>query len=138
MKKGIIFILGMVAGAILTILVCGFIAYCKNKEAPEENPGVIFFEEPGEQLNLKCFKIIQCFEDGPALAQGSLKNNVEIDDFFWGGQTVVLIPPEGETFYDNKIVKVPSGKVVRMVGTYRYETMKELEKTVPIVKLMDK
>ena len=141
MKKGIIFILGMVAGAILTILVCYLTGTLScTKEASEEtyNPGVTMFEEPREQLNLRSFKLIQCFESGPALALGSQKNNVEMEDFIWGGQTVFLLPPEEETFYDNKVIKVPSGKSVRVVGTCRYEANDGTEKTVPIVKIMDK
>jgi hypothetical protein len=53
------------------------------------------------------------------------------------GTIYVIVHDDGKLYYDNQIVKVPKGKVVRMMGTYTYTTPKGMEKTVPIIKIMD-
>ena len=50
---------------------------------------------------------------------------------------VLLVNEEGAYYYDNQVVDIPQGKCMRQVGVYRYTTKSEMEKTVPVVKLMD-
>ena len=45
---------------------------------------------------------------------------------------------ELEYYYDDEIVNVPSGKVVRQTGIYKYQTKSEDYKTVPIIEIVDK
>ena len=45
---------------------------------------------------------------------------------------------EGKYYYDHEIVKVPSGKVARQVGIFKYTSGGGLDRTVPVVKFMDK
>ena len=44
----------------------------------------------------------------------------------------------GEYYYDEQIIKVPKGKCMRQVGIYKYQAKSGIEKTVPIVMLMNK
>ena len=48
------------------------------------------------------------------------------------------INDEGKYYYDHEIVKVPSGKVARQVGIFKYTSGGGLDRTVPVVKFMDK
>ena len=51
---------------------------------------------------------------------------------------VLVTNDDGEYYYDEQIIKIPKGKCMRQVGVYKYRTKMELDKTVPIVKIMDK
>ena len=53
------------------------------------------------------------------------------------GTVVLFVGNESSSFYDNQNIKVPSGKVAKQVGTYSYMTRQEMEKTVPVVEIMD-
>ena len=44
----------------------------------------------------------------------------------------------GKLFYDGQMIKVPAGKVVRQIGTYRYENTEQMIKTIPIVDFFNK
>ena len=39
---------------------------------------------------------------------------------------------------DDEVVEVPKDKVVRKVGVYHYQTKMELDKTVSVIKIMDR
>jgi hypothetical protein len=44
---------------------------------------------------------------------------------------------EGKYYYDDQMVKVPEGKVLRQVGVYQYPTRQDIVKTVPVIMIMD-
>lgn len=46
---------------------------------------------------------------------------------------VLLINYEDKSYYDDQIIKVPSNKCAKQLGTYQYETKMEMQKTVPVV-----
>ena len=100
------------------------------------NLGVTLFPEPGQVLNLKSIRIFQVFSDGSALAFTSEKVPAQpvID---YKGPTVHLFADTNNPFYDDLVITVPGNKVVRQIGTYRYES-KNGVKTVPIISIMDK
>ena len=54
------------------------------------------------------------------------------------GPVYLLINEEGRYYYDDEEIIVPKGKVVKQVGIYQYQTKAELEKTVPIIQILDK
>ncbi len=54
------------------------------------------------------------------------------------GVTCLLFNEDGKYYYDEEIVKVPQGKVARQIGVFQYESRAEMEKTVPVVEIMDK
>ena len=144
MKKALLFFCGMIAGVILTIGV-GYLIVQKasggdEPETPQAlygDPGISLFAEQGDVMSLRSFKVFQVLSNGTALAYSTEKANVQYK-WQYGEPVVFLLPEEGTTYYDDLIVKVPSGKVVRQIGTYRYETKNEFVKTVPIVKVQDK
>ena len=127
MKKWLVFFGGVVTGVLLTILFAFMIS--GQREAPaEEYGGITMFEQPGDIINETGFEVFQALEQGVALAKGKKE---------W--LTVyMLVNDEGKYYYDDEKVKVPSGKVVRQIGIYQYETNKGRIKTVPVVKFMEK
>lgn len=53
-------------------------------------------------------------------------------------ELIVLITNDnGEYYYDDQMIKIPKGKTMLQVGIYQYDTRAGLEKTGPIIKLMD-
>ena len=56
----------------------------------------------------------------------------------YNGAVYLLVNEDGKYYYDDEIIEVPDGKVVRQVGIYKYSTKNDFEKTVPIVQIMNK
>ena len=136
MKKFLLFLFGVFIGIVLTI---GYYTYSGSSSSTDDSPsiakypGVSLFEEPGDVLNFKSFKVFQVLENGAALVYGSSNLN---EPYYNIHGTVALVLP-GEPYFDDQIIKVPSGKRVRQVGSYRYTTKFKEDKTVPIVELYD-
>ena len=112
MKKWVVYLLGIITGIILTFV----FAFYANLS---DNSGIIgleMFEEPGDYMEYSQFEVFQVIEGG-ALAHAA--------DFF--GVIVFIIPNEEQRFYDDQ----------KIVGTYRYSTKMEIEKTVPAIRIID-
>lgn len=84
--------------------------------------GMSFYDEPGEVMSDKSFKVTRVLDTGVALARG--KN--EYGSLYYGLE-VVLWDDEMD-FYDDQIVKAPNGQSFRKVGIY-----KDGRNTYPIV-----
>lgn len=146
MKKGLVFFFGMIVGALLTFLTFGALYFIGNSNTTGDtgssalygDPGISLFDEPGDVMTLKGFRFFQVLPNGTALAQSTDKANVRYPNIEYGDPVVFFLPVEGSTYYDDLILNVPSGKVVRQIGTYRYKTKNEFVKTVPIVQIFDK
>ena len=126
MKKLLIFISGIIVGIVLTIGASLFFAKQSNA-----NENLKFFETPTECVTKKDLEVFQVLGDGYALAW-------EIGDLEISTGLVVLISdPEGKSFYDDQKIKIPKGKCARQVGVYKYITKNNMEKTVPVVEIME-
>ena len=147
MNKWLYFAGGLLAGIILTIVISFAInrynsspstANEDNNTEEEENEGrnkpegVTFFDEPGDIINERHFRVIQVLTDDAALVMGETSE----DDFL--GTVFAITNGDGKYYYDNEQIKVPKGKVVRQIGIYKYPTKKERIKTVPIIAIRDK
>lgn len=94
------------------------------------NSGIIgleMFEEPGDYMEYSQFEVFQVVELGCALAYS--------DDSF--GAIVFIIPNEKQQFYDNQKIVLKKNQCAQHVGTYKYNTKMEIEKTVPAVRIID-
>lgn len=137
MKKWVVFLLGLISGVVLTLVALVILAMGANTNA--NNNGVTLFDQPGECLNAKAFEVMQVVDNNHALA-----HEVEWDDVLerymqtGSGLLVLVTNDNGEYYYDDQIIEVPQGMCMRQVGIYRYQTRMDMEKTVPIVKLMSK
>lgn len=137
MKKWLVYVLGIVTGIVLTLVALLVIDnVISNQDPIESDPRVFLFEKPGEVMNFKSFEVFQVLTSTSALAHASEKSKEPYS--YVSGTVVYLLPEPNIAYYDDQIIKVPAGKVVRQVGTYRYETRNETIKTVPIVKILDK
>ncbi len=130
MKNALIFIGGFISGIVFLIVV----SICISESA--SNNGMTYFDRPGECLSTNSFEVLQVIGDGMALAY-------EIDKSYSSYNThtellVLFTNDNGEYYYDNQIIKIPSGKCVRQIGIYKYQTKLQIEKVVPIVRIMDK
>lgn len=133
MKKGLVFFLGVITGAILTFGVL-FLLYA-GYSANEEN-NITMFSAPGEVMSLKSFEIMQVLPNGSALAESSEKPKSQYT--YYSDPIVMFLAEDGISYYDDQIIEVPAKKVVRQVGTFKYTSGAGLDKTVPIIKFFDK
>ena len=129
MGKFICFILGLVTGVVLTI---GGLVVLGAISQAEETSGVTMFDQPGEEMTARKYKVMQVIPIG-ALA--------ESEEIRYGQSTflgpVVLFYSEGQSaHYDDEVIKVPKGKKVVQVGTYQYNSAVG-NRTVPIVRIME-
>jgi hypothetical protein len=137
MKKWVVFLLGLISGVVLTLVTMVILAMGANTNA--NNNGVTLFDQPGECLNAKVFEVMQVIDNNHALAHEVEWNDVLETYMQTGSGLLVLVTNDnGEYYYDDQIIEVPQGMCMRQVGIYRYQTRMDMEKTVPIVKLMNK
>lgn len=132
MKKGVVFLLGFLAGIVFTIVVSVVIAGGSNSNVGDN--GITMFKQPGECLSVNRFEVMQTIGDNYALAheQEKFYNNYINTDLL-----VLVTNDNGEFYYDNQVIEIPKGKCMRQVGVYKYQTKSDIWKTVPIVKIMD-
>lgn len=128
---------GIITGAILMIVVAFFMSrQTDGNPADEENQNVELYEKPQQVIKAKELKVFQVLEDGSALASVELDIHNPRDCNY--GLVVLFLSDENSTYYDDQIISVPDGKCMRQVGTYRYMTRQNMEKTVPVVEIFDK
>ncbi len=125
-KSVLIYIGGIVTGIILTFVILLFVA--KSNSDNPSNDNMIIFEQPQQKIDAKSFEVLQVLPDGNALA--TVKSN---ENF---GMIVMLLANKNATYYDNQKIEVSTGKCARQIGTYRYMTRNNIEKTVPIIDLL--
>lgn len=128
MKGFIKFLLGVVVGFILCFVILFFIGNRSNGN------GLTMFDEPGESISTKSFKVVQVDGDGNALAME--KSGVSENTYL--GMVVLFLAEEGKSYYDDQIISIPAGMCARQLGTYRYFTNGGALKTVPAVAIRKK
>lgn len=94
--------------------------------------GVYLFDEPGDIVNDKSFKVLQVIGTNTALAKAKSESG-----FYWG-ILYLLVNKENKFYYDDEIINTPKNNVVRQIGVYRYTSKNGDLKTVPIVMFFDK
>ena len=122
------YVAGIVTGCVL-LFVIGCIINAQNSSAQKED--IVMFDSPRNTVPGKTFKVFQVFSDGSALSSGddSSDNNF--------GLVVLFLGDESTSYYDDQKIEIPKGKVARQIGNYSYTTNMGVEKTVPIVEIMD-
>lgn len=130
-KSILIYIGGVVLGVVLTFVVLIVISMAQAaKGETSVNRDLVMFEQPQQTVEAEELEVMQVLPDGSALATIEDYNNLG---------TVVMFPAkEGTSYYDDQKINIPSGKCLKQVGTYRYMTRQEMEKTVPVVEIFDK
>ncbi len=137
MKRVWVYLLGVLTGIVVSIIVMviiGVAINAGNDPAAKRSNGMTFFETPGDVINEPSFKVFQALGDGAALAEGRGDGHTSA----YYGINALLYNEEGTPYYDEQVVTAPQGKCFRQVGIYRYPTNSGMNKTVPIVMVMDK
>lgn len=124
-KSFLIYLGGIITGIILTFAFFFFVALGNTSDN-----NIVMFEKPQQEINVHSFEIMQVLPDGSALAT--------VEDISNIGMIVLFLADKEISYYDNQKIDVPSDKRVMQVGTYKYISRSEMEKTVPIVEIMDK
>lgn len=122
------YVAGIVTGCVL-LFVIGCIINAKNSSAEKED--IVMFDSPRNAVPGKSFKVVQVLPDGNALAR---IDNVYDDNF---GVVVLFLGDESTSYYDDQKIEIPKGKVAKQIGNYSYMSRMKIEKTVPVVKIMD-
>lgn len=122
------YVAGIVTGCVL-LFVIGCIINAKNSSTPKED--IVMFDSPRNAVPGKSFKVVQVLPDGNALAS---VDNVYDDNF---GIVVLFLGDESTSYYDDQKIEIPKGKVAKQIGNYSYMSRMKIEKTVPVVKIMD-
>lgn len=122
------YVAGIVTGCVL-LFVIGCIINAKNSSAEKED--IVMFDSPRNAVPGKSFKVVQVLPDGNALAS---VDNVYDDNF---GVVVLFLGDESTSYYDDQKIEIPKGKVAKQIGNYSYMSRMNIEKTVPVVKIMD-
>ncbi len=128
MKKFLIFLLGMIVGSLLCLAVLFYMGNNSREEGDNGIPGLTLFEQPGENISTKSFKVIQVDNYGNALAMEKSGSG----DLYLG-VLVLFLAEENASYYDDQIIKIPSGSCAKQLGTYRYTSNAGSIKTVPAV-----
>ena len=131
MKKTLIFIGGVITGVILMIVVSLLIA-----DRNSTNNGITLFEKEGECISENSFEVFQVLDSGEALAN-------EIEQIIAGttistGLTVLFLNDNGKSYYDDQVIKIPTGQCAKQIGTFKYSAKSGMKKTVPIVGIRNK
>lgn len=130
MRKGLVFVFGIVTGIVVTFVFFLILGLAVNKSSHSMD-GVDYFENVGQVMPVQKYKVMQVLPNGNALA--TELSNEEHD--WYHGSVVLIIASDDSHYYDDQVVKKSSGKKFMQVGTYRYETKQGFVKTVPAVVL---
>lgn len=122
MKKWVVFCLGIITGIVITIL---FALLTVNIFNPEN--GIKWFEKAGDTINETSFRVLQVIGNNKALVQNNSSSPVYL-----------LTNEEGKYYYDDEHITVPSDKEVKQIGIFKYNSKADIEKTVPVIMIMDK
>lgn len=106
------------------LFVVGFFM-AKSQATSASNDDVVMFEKPRGIVPGKVFEVMRVLPNGSALAT---VNDIESENL---GTDVLFVGDEKTSYYDGQMINVPSGKVARQIGTYRY-----MARTVPVVEIM--
>ena len=123
MKKGLVFILGIITGVILTFAVSLIIA------SKSSTSGITFFDAPDSPMPFRSVEVFQALNPGGLCHPMGIAQNDDIL-LLWTNENVVL--------YDGQRVTVESGKCFRPVGVYRYTTGGGMVRTVPVIAIMSR
>lgn len=142
MKRWIYFALGVVVGFFLCIAfgyVCLFLfddmddysPKTEQKQEPKKLYELILFDQPGDCISFKDFKVTNVDEQGNAFARE--RDNDRYESYF--GMTVLFLAEEGKSYYDEQIIRIPKGKCVKQLGIYKYKLSEysKDQKTIPAV-----
>lgn len=88
------------------------------------------FQQKGKLINERSFQVFDVLSNSQALVYGKDKYG------HYDGVVYLLIDKVDSEMYDDQIIEVPKGKVVKRHGTYQYITKSGNYKTVPKIMIV--
>lgn len=129
MNKFLIFLAGFISGAVCLFL---FSLIVTLNASNGKIGGLTLFEKPDGVIQHESFKVFQVIEGGHALAEVGKLNLFATGYNYSGNMIVLFMADENTHYYDDQIINVPKGKLVKQVGIYQYPTERSYN-TVPVV-----
>lgn len=123
MNKAIVFVLGVCTGVLLTYI---FFRYDNNPGASGIK-GLEMYEEPAEIMEISSIEIKKVKKDGCAIGETYMPGS--------GHVKVLLLPEDGQNFYDGQDIDLERDQFARRVGTYKFGNMFDDKETLPVVKV---
>lgn len=124
------FILTFILGIFTGFLMCVFALSITSSKQSTGNNDIVMFDKPSQVIDISEFKVMQVLPDGSALATSQDLGNM--------GTVALFMSKDGVSYYDDQSITAPYGKCFKQVGTFRYLSRQDFEKTVPIVEIMDR
>mgnify|MGYP003442075892 CR=1 FL=1 len=100
MKRWVVFLLGMIAGGVLTFVMMLVLAIGANTSSN----GMTLFDEPGDCLSTKTFEVMQVVDNNHALAH-EIEWNAVLQSYMSNGLLVLLTNDNGEYYYDDQVIE---------------------------------
>lgn len=95
--------------------------------------GLVLFEQVGDCVGDGTYRIKKVLDEYYAIAEEVEKSKYSEDySIKYGTPQIVIKSDKENSFYDNQLIKLPSGKCMRQIGIYT----KSLD-TYPVVKILD-
>ena len=96
------------------------------------NKNLTLFNAPGQKIPGRQFEVNEVLADGSAIAEYDYIGASDHDTSLMG-LSVFFPAKEAVHYYDNQVIKIPSGKKLRQIGSYKYYS-----ETIPVVDIFDK
>ena len=93
------------------------------------------FDAPRECVTSNNFKVEIILDERYVIAE---ELNPDLEEYGFTTDLTVVFIDEDNSYYTDQVVKVPHGKCARQIGVYKSDHYKYNDKTLPIVKIMDK
>jgi len=133
---------GIVTGVIFVFAFFAFMNKVKYEDPVDAiDRNVEMYDKPQQKIEANVLKVFQVLPDGSALAKVDYYDEPMdtslVDHNKNYGLVVMFLSYENSSYFDDQKINVPSGKCLRQVGTYTYESRLGV-KTVPVVEIMEK
>lgn len=132
--KYILTYLGGFVSSIIFLFVLGLVINASQGNGSAQRD-VVLFEKPQQTIEASVIEVFQVLPDGSALATVKYSDGGSNENL---GMVVMLLAKDGLSYFDSQSIKIPSDKSMKQIGTYKYITRQDMEKTVPVVEIYDK
>lgn len=143
------FIFGLFVGAVLTVF--AFLIYSVGLDrvmnsvgidtsnstvSRSQIDGLTYFDSEGATIPALQVRVFQTLGTNYALAESTNERYTAIDGYNYSKALTILLVNDGEySIYDDLRIDIPSTKKLVQIGTFKYQTVDNQWKTVPVVKI---
>ena len=107
----------------------------KSTAKKKSNGPETIFDAPRECVSSNRFEVETILNSRYVIAK---ELDPEIDDYNIPTGLEVVFIDENDEYYTEQVIKIPSGKCARQIGVYKSTHFMYDDKTLPIVKIMNK